>query len=256
MKECLNCGTLISEGMNYCHHCGQRVSVKRLTGKSVTISIFSGLTRINKGVLYTCYCLLLRPWRVISNYIKGRRIRYINPIQLLLILTFLTMAISSLYAQPNVSNISEDYQLFKDYLFFNIILNKIIKFLHDSVVVQYLLIFVPVIPALNIITREHGQPKYNFAELLLASIYMSDAVLILQLIVGPLDTYLPTSSTFLTYGYILIIGTMGIYKTQMRLKRKRLQLISKIILFFLITISIYLLVLIIPLSIAYWFIKG
>lgn len=95
-KVCLNCGSEFVDDSNYCHVCGQSVSTERLSTGNFFVSIVSRLSRINKGVIFTCYNLLIHPWDVISDYIKGKRVKYTAPVQLLIILSFITVVFSAL----------------------------------------------------------------------------------------------------------------------------------------------------------------
>jgi hypothetical protein len=80
---CLNCGTPITE--NYCPKCGQKKEVERLTWHTVVEEIVHFFSHIEKGFLYTSYRLLIRPDKVIGEYLEGKRKKYFKPIALYLI---------------------------------------------------------------------------------------------------------------------------------------------------------------------------
>src|SRR5688572_18590531 len=83
MPICLNCGTFITE--NFCPKCGQKKEVGTLTWHSLIHEIFHFFSHIEKGFLYTSYRLLIRPDKVIGEYIEGKRKKYFKPIALYLI---------------------------------------------------------------------------------------------------------------------------------------------------------------------------
>jgi hypothetical protein len=83
MPLCLNCGTRITE--NYCPKCGQKKEVERLTWRTVVGEIFHFFSHIERGFLYTSYRLLIRPDKVIGEYLEGKRKKYFKPIALYLI---------------------------------------------------------------------------------------------------------------------------------------------------------------------------
>ena len=91
-KTCLNCGT-VYQG-NYCHKCGQPITTRRLSTKDFIITFLSSIIRMNKGFMFTCAKLVFKPWVVIADYVKGKRIIYTNPIQLLFVLCFIAVMIN------------------------------------------------------------------------------------------------------------------------------------------------------------------
>src|SRR5687768_667321 len=83
MATCLNCGTFVTD--NFCPKCGQKKEVERLTWHSLVEEIFHFFSHIEKGFLYTSYRLLIRPDKVIGEYLEGKRKKYFKPITLYLI---------------------------------------------------------------------------------------------------------------------------------------------------------------------------
>ena len=80
---CLNCGTEITD--KYCPHCGQKKDVEKLTWHSLLHEIFHFFSHIERGFLNTSYQLLIRPGRVIREYLEGKRKKYHKPIGFYLI---------------------------------------------------------------------------------------------------------------------------------------------------------------------------
>lgn len=249
-KKCLNCGTPIADGCLYCHKCGQAAATERLSTKSFAMSIFMGLTRINRGVIFTCCNLLLRPWRVIADYIRGRRVCYTPPVQLLLILTFFIVALSALLDMPAKESVEAHSALFDTSTAGGRIAQTIVRFFLNSTIVQYLVMFIPAIPALMWFNKINGAYRYNFAECLLAAIYMSDAVLVFLLIMTPFDAFLPVSAVNLAYLYVLIVGVCGFCKSQARLSVSKAKMALRVMAFMLVSLLTYLLILSIIAAIA------
>lgn len=88
-KICKNCGIENDVNAKYCSECGQSLSVGRLQTKEFFAEIMSGLLRLNRGMLYTSWNLLIHPWKVIRDYIHGKRISYTPPVNLLILLMFI-----------------------------------------------------------------------------------------------------------------------------------------------------------------------
>ncbi len=245
-KYCLNCGRLLADDVMYCHHCGQPSSTSRLSTRSFMVSVFAGLTRINRGVVYTCVNLLIRPWKVIADYVRGCRVRYTAPVQLLLILTFLILACSSLF---NIG--TEDTEVSKIAIFDASVAagaaaNALIDGFLNSTVLQYFFTFIPSIPILMLINRRKGEARYNFAEYLLAAIYMSDAVLAFSLVSLPLEAVWPDLASTITYLYILTIGCMAVYRSMAHLRISTTRRVLRVIFFIFASLVFYVLVILPP----------
>lgn len=88
-KICKNCGIENDVNAKYCSECGQSLSVGRLQPKTFFAEIMSGLLRLNRGMLFTSWNLLIHPWKVIRDYIHGKRISYTPPVNLLILLMFI-----------------------------------------------------------------------------------------------------------------------------------------------------------------------
>lgn len=82
--KCANCDTPATGA--YCHACGQRIAVHRLTLPHLFHEIPHAIFHVDRGLLVTIRALALHPGRTIRDYLDGRRIRYFNPLSLLAIL--------------------------------------------------------------------------------------------------------------------------------------------------------------------------
>ncbi len=96
---CLNCGKRLGHN-NYCGNCGQHRSVGRLTIRALSAAMLADYTSLDSGFLFTCKLLLIAPWRVISDYIKGRRMIYTGPIRMLVVLSLLQLLLSYIFYDP------------------------------------------------------------------------------------------------------------------------------------------------------------
>lgn len=81
---CANCGTT-SVGA-YCHACGQRIETHRLTLPHLLHEIPHAVFHVDRGFLVTIFALATRPGRTMNAYLDGHRVRYFNPLSLLMIL--------------------------------------------------------------------------------------------------------------------------------------------------------------------------
>lgn len=89
--ECANCGAAVSG--NFCHECGQE-TVLHVPSIREFGHEFIGHYVALEGKLWKSLCLLLfRPGRLTIEYIKGRRVRYIQPLRLYLTLSVIFFAV-------------------------------------------------------------------------------------------------------------------------------------------------------------------
>lgn len=81
---CANCGTVATGA--YCHACGQRIGIHRLTLPHLLHEIPHAVFHVDRGFLVTIFALARHPGRTIRGYLDGHRVRYFNPLTLLMIL--------------------------------------------------------------------------------------------------------------------------------------------------------------------------
>jgi len=82
-NTCLNCGTELID--NYCHKCGQKATVKRLSWHHLFEEIVHFFTHIEHQFFKTSWLMIIKPWIVQQNYLDGKRKIYQKPISFLLI---------------------------------------------------------------------------------------------------------------------------------------------------------------------------
>lgn len=81
---CLNCHTEF-RGL-YCPNCGQASDTGRLTLYHVLENLVGIFTNVERGFMHTCIDLIYRPGYMMRDYVSGRRVEYVKPIQLLFFL--------------------------------------------------------------------------------------------------------------------------------------------------------------------------
>jgi Protein of unknown function (DUF3667) len=79
----------------FCHACGQRASVHRLTVPHLLHEVPHALFHLERGIVPTLAGLVKRPGKTINDYLDGQRVRYFNPLTLLMLLAGLTVLLFS-----------------------------------------------------------------------------------------------------------------------------------------------------------------
>ncbi|MBK8551685.1 MAG: DUF3667 domain-containing protein [Ignavibacteria bacterium] len=89
---CKNCGCIF-EG-KYCNQCGQKLIEGRFTLKEILHNFFHNFTHLDKGILFLAKELYVRPGIVAREYIDGKRNKYFNPLQYLILMVAISMFIT------------------------------------------------------------------------------------------------------------------------------------------------------------------
>ena len=82
--ECLNCGQPFNGYENFCSHCGQKNTTKKLNLGTFFNNLFAGFFSYDSRFWTTFIPLLTKPGKVSKDYIEGKRARFVNPFQLYL----------------------------------------------------------------------------------------------------------------------------------------------------------------------------
>lgn len=94
---CPSCAGTVTTA--YCSLCGEgRPNAHDLSFRGLLNGIFNAFSDIDGRLLRSFLCLLARPGQLTSAYVRGIRLRYINPFQLFLITNVVFFATQSLTA--------------------------------------------------------------------------------------------------------------------------------------------------------------
>jgi hypothetical protein len=85
LTNCLNCGAPVTG--KYCHECGQKAHVNRLTVKALIDEVIHFFTHVEETFLKTSLHFIIKPGIISLNYIEGKRKRYQKPVSFFLIWT-------------------------------------------------------------------------------------------------------------------------------------------------------------------------
>lgn len=208
-KTCLNCGTEYIGP--YCHSCGQHSSAGRLMPRTFFMDLCASLTRINRGFLYTAGLLAVAPWRVIRDYLHGHRVRYVAPVQMLIVLCLIGALLSG-FLDEGVTEKINSLELLHAGLPGAGVVNDIARIYFGSWIAQYLTIFLPCVLAARIVYRRSGARRFNIAEYAAAMIYMSDAMLVVSIVLCPVGLIYPALDTLVVVLYTCVVGAIMMVK--------------------------------------------
>ena len=79
-KDCLNCGTVVQG--RFCHVCGQENIVPHETFGHMIKHFFYDITHFDSKFLDTVKFLVTKPGFLSREYMKGRRVMYLNPVKM------------------------------------------------------------------------------------------------------------------------------------------------------------------------------
>ncbi|WP_282043147.1 DUF3667 domain-containing protein [Winogradskyella flava] len=85
---------------NFCPNCGEKRDVEKITLTSMMSYAFVSVTNMDKGFLLNLKMLLLKPQRITSEYLNGKRKGILNPISFLILSVTLYLVVLELFKIP------------------------------------------------------------------------------------------------------------------------------------------------------------
>jgi hypothetical protein len=86
-KNCLNCGTKVIG--KYCHNCGQENTVPEESVWHLVMHFFNDITHFDGKFFTTLKDLLFKPGFLSSEYMMGKRMKYLNPVRMYIFTSFI-----------------------------------------------------------------------------------------------------------------------------------------------------------------------
>jgi Protein of unknown function (DUF3667) len=91
--HCKNCGAPLTG--RYCVNCSQAADVHVPTTRELFHELMEGLTHSDSRLWRTLYCLWFKPGKLTQEFIAGRRVAYLPPFRLYLIVSIIFFLIAS-----------------------------------------------------------------------------------------------------------------------------------------------------------------
>lgn len=94
MKNCPNCNTVVSKTFKYCPECGQEAKLDQKVGSLITHFLNDYFTFDSK-IIRSIVPLITKPAFLTQEYMKGRRVKYIQPLRLFIFLSVIFFLVLS-----------------------------------------------------------------------------------------------------------------------------------------------------------------
>ena len=105
---CLNCNHTLSEVYNFCPHCGQENNDNNVSFGTFVGDFFSNYFSFDTRIGRSIKPLFLRPGFLTNRFNEGKRMRYVHPLRLYLIVSVLFFFMASLLTQRSLEDASLD----------------------------------------------------------------------------------------------------------------------------------------------------
>ncbi|MDX1403517.1 MAG: DUF3667 domain-containing protein [Woeseiaceae bacterium] len=91
-ETCLNCGSTLAG--QYCGNCGQRAASRLISLIELLKDAFGELLEFDSRLWRTLVTLSIRPGKLTRDYLRGRRVRYMPPFRMYLVLSIVFFLIA------------------------------------------------------------------------------------------------------------------------------------------------------------------
>jgi hypothetical protein len=100
-KNCLNCGHEVEE--RFCPHCGQENVETRQPFYYLFTHFFEDFTHYDGQFWGTLKNLLIKPGKLTSTYLEGKRQKFVPPVKLYIFVSFITFFTFALFPMLNIN---------------------------------------------------------------------------------------------------------------------------------------------------------
>lgn len=104
-KRCLNCGHTLAEGYKFCPQCGQGVGDSRITLGALLRDMWQEVVQIDSKLVRTIVPLLFRPGFLTREYVTGKRVRYLSPFKMYLVVAAVFFGLASWWSAAKVGGV-------------------------------------------------------------------------------------------------------------------------------------------------------
>lgn len=199
IKICRSCG--FSGTGDYCNHCGQSFTIKRISIPGLLHDILHLFTHMEKGFAYTLKQLTIAPGHMQRTYVEGKRSIHQKPFSMF----FICATISALARYWILSAIIKYYHA-------DIVSEA--KFFHEYMVLTY----IALLPLYALITYlMFYRSKYNYAEIAVMMLYTLSFIFLASVFISLPKIFFPRLETefieFPVFTIYIMITLINYFKT-------------------------------------------
>ena len=103
MRNCKNCNQALNAVDNFCPNCGQK-NIPKLDVKFLLGELFQTIFNLDSKVFRSLKYLIFKPGYLSKEYVGGKRVSYLAPIRIYLVLSFLFFFLYAAFDFDNSSN--------------------------------------------------------------------------------------------------------------------------------------------------------
>ena len=245
-NRCKNCSNDLTG--NYCSNCGQSVHTSRINLHYIIHEFLHGVLHVDKGIIYTCKELTIRPGKTIRNYLSGKRVNYFKPFGYLFLLATIYTVVMHFLGVPifgnyeMVSHMEGDInqEVTEKLATINSLSKSMFDFMNNHYAATSL-ISLPIAALCTFLC--FFSTKYNYGEHLIVNSYIYGQTILASIILIPFSYFFPeynlmTASIIVLFLKIyMAVCVFNQYKLLNRIIRAIVAFILEyIIIIFIITI--------------------
>ncbi|WP_127844287.1 DUF3667 domain-containing protein [Psychroflexus aestuariivivens] len=207
--ECVNCVQPLQKNEKYCSNCGNQVYCERITIKSLINEFFSKYFSLESKLLGTIKDMTFHPEKVIKSYMRNNRVKYLPPINFMIIAGLLGGFYAYLLNNGYLGEMSFEAFAIEENKSSGIDQVEISKTINNEVQNYYSIVLFLTIPLLALISKLvfYNYKQYNFAEHSVIHAYAYSQFLVLSYVTIPFSLVFDKFTYYYTFlSFIFLIG--------------------------------------------------
>lgn len=113
-EACLNCNTPLRPEDNYCPNCGQENNTHTIPVKHILLETFEDFFHFDTKLWNTVKTTFTRPGQITTDYLEGKRARYVPPVKLYIFISFIFFLLLGKLSDHTIENSKNKFK-FKQY---------------------------------------------------------------------------------------------------------------------------------------------
>lgn len=227
-NRCKNCNNDLTG--NYCSICGQSAHTSRINLHYIIHEFLHGVLHVDKGIIYTCKELTIRPGKTIRNYLSGKRVNYFKPFGYLFLLATIYTVMMHFLGVPIFGNYEiiesvegdAPHETIEKLNTINSLSKSVFDFMNNHYAAGSL-ISLPIAALCTFLC--FFSTKYNYGEHLVVNSYIYGQTIVASIILIPFSYYFPefnltiASFTLFALKIYMVVCVFNQYKLPNRIIR-------------------------------------